>query len=49
MWGRMKSIMKQRNFMILFVSFGIGVGAFYTVSTLLDVIIADAGYTEVSG
>mmetsp|Transcript_3494 Transcript_3494/g.4814 ORF Transcript_3494/g.4814 Transcript_3494/m.4814 type:complete len:444 (+) Transcript_3494:1752-3083(+) len=41
-----KAILKEPNFLILLFSFGIGIGAFYAVSTMLAFIIKPAGYDE---
>ena len=44
----LSSLIQNRSFVIIFFSFGIGVGSFYALSTLLDEIVAPFGYSEVT-
>lgn len=43
----LKTLAKDINFLIIFFAFGIGVGSFYAVSTLLDQILQPYGYDSV--
>jgi len=40
------ALVRNRSFVIIFLAFGIGMGSFYAISTLLDEILSPAGYSE---
>lgn len=45
--GMMKAL-KEIHFLILVIGFGVSVGSFYAVSTLLDQIVSPKGYSSVN-
>lgn len=44
----LRTVTRNKPYIILVLSFGIGMGSFYAVSTLLDQIVAPQGYSGVS-
>jgi FLVCR family MFS transporter 7 len=46
LWGDVRACLGNRDFRVLFVGFGVGLGVFNTLTTVIEQIVAPSGYTS---